>query len=41
MARKKGAHYVDNKLFLEAMKEYRKSCSKAKKEKKNKPPVSA
>ena len=39
MAKKKTEHYVDNKLFLEAMKEYRKSCNKAKKEKKNKPPV--
>ena len=35
MAKKKTEHYVDNKLFLEAMKEYRKSCNKAKKEKKN------
>ena len=40
MAKKKTEHYVDNKLFLEAMKENRKSCNKAKKEKKNKPPVS-
>ena len=39
MAKKKTEHYVDNKLFLEAMKEYRKSCNKAKREKKNKPPV--
>ena len=38
-SKKKPEHYVDNKLFLEAMKEYRKSCNKAKKEKKNKPPV--
>ena len=37
--KKKSEHYVDNKLFLEAMKEYRKSCNKAKREKKNKPPV--
>ena len=38
-SKKKPEHYVDNKLFLEAMKEYRKSCNKAKKEKRNKPPV--
>ena len=37
--KKKPEHYVDNKLFLEAMKEYRKSCNKAKREKRNKPPV--
>ena len=37
--KKKPEHYVDNKLFLEAMKEYRKSCNKAKREKQNKPPV--
>ena len=37
--KKKAEHYVDNKLFLEAMKEYRKSCNKAKREKRNKPPV--
>ena len=37
--KKKPEHYVDNKLFLEAMKEYRKSCNKAKREKKDKPPV--
>jgi len=37
--KKKPEHYVDNKMFLEAMKEYRKSCNKAKREKKNKPPV--
>ena len=29
-SKKKPEHYVDNKLFLEAMKEYRKSCNKAK-----------
>ena len=38
-SKKKPEHYVDNKLFLEAMKEYRKSCSKATREKKDKPPV--
>src|SRR5210317_2118129 len=32
-------HYVNNKEFLEAMKLYRKSVNKAKKEKKQKPPV--
>ena len=39
MAKKKTEHYVDNKKFLEAMKEYRKNCNKAKREKRNKPPV--
>ena len=38
MAAKK-EHYVNNKEFLEAMKAYRKSVNKAKKEKKEKPPV--
>ena len=38
-SKKKPEHYVDNKLFLEAMKEYRKSVSKSIKEKKDKPPV--
>ena len=37
--KKKTEHYVDNKKFLEAMKEYRKNCNKAKREKRNKPPV--
>src|SRR6056300_1164673 len=32
-------HYVNNKEFLEAMKLYRKSVNKAKREKKTKPPV--
>ena len=32
-------HYVDNKEFLEAMKGYKKSVNKAKREKKEKPPV--
>ena len=36
MAKKKTEHYVDNKKFLEAMKEYRKLCNKAKREKRNK-----
>jgi DNA-directed RNA polymerase specialized sigma subunit len=35
----KKEHYVNNKEFLEAMKLYRKSVNKAKKEKKPKPPV--
>ena len=39
MAAKK-EHYVNNKEFLEAMKAYRKSVHKAKKEKREKPPVS-
>ena len=38
MAAKK-EHYVNNKEFLEAMKAYRKSVNKAKKEKKEKPLV--
>src|SRR6056300_1353788 len=37
--KKKSQHYVNNKEFLEAMKLYRKSVNKAKKEKKQKPPV--
>ena len=39
MAAKK-EHYVNNKEFLEAMKAYKKSVNKAKREKKEKPPVS-
>ena len=39
MAAKK-EHYVNNKEFLEAMKAYRKSVNKAKREKTDKPPVS-
>ena len=39
MAKKKTEHYVDNKKFLEARKEYRKLCNKAKREKRHKPPV--
>jgi DNA-directed RNA polymerase specialized sigma24 family protein len=38
MAAKK-EHYVNNKEFLEAMKAYRKSVNKSKREKKEKPPV--
>jgi len=37
--KKKTEHYVDNKEFLEAMKEYKKLCRKAKREKQQKPPV--
>ena len=37
--RKRSEHYVNNKEFLEAMKAYRKSVNKAKREKKEKPPV--
>ena len=29
MARKKSAHYVDNKVFLEAMKEWKEQCREA------------
>ena len=35
----KKEHYVDNKAFLAAMIEYRKICTKAKKDKRDKPPV--
>ena len=34
------AHYVDNKQFLEAMKEWRSQCEKAEQEGKPQPPVS-
>ena len=37
--KKKSEHYVNNKEFLAAMVEYKKSVDKAKKEKKNKPRV--
>ena len=37
--KKKSEHYVNNAEFLEAMKGYRKAVNKAKKEKKEKPPV--
>ena len=37
--KKQKEHYVDNKLFLEAMKIYKKKCNIAKKEGKNKPVV--
>ena len=37
--KKKSEHYVNNKEFLAAMVEYRKSVNKAKREKHNKPPV--
>ena len=37
--KKKSEHYVNNKEFLAAMVEYRKSVNKAKREKRNKPPV--
>ena len=37
--KKKSEHYVNNKEFLAAMVEYRKSVNKAKREKKEKPPV--
>jgi len=38
-SRAKKEHYVNNAEFLQAMKDYRKLCNKAKKEKKPKPPV--
>src|SRR5210317_89673 len=37
--KKKSEHYVNNKEFLAAMVEYKKSVDKAKKEKRNKPRV--
>ena len=37
--KKKTEHYVDNSKFLEAMKDYKKLCRKAKREKQEKPPV--
>lgn len=37
--KKKSEHYVDNKRFLQAMIDYRKMVNKAKKDKKEKPPV--
>ena len=37
--KKKPEHYVNNKEFLQAMIDYRKSVNKAKREKRNKPPV--
>ena len=37
--KKKSEHYVNNAEFLEAMKGYRKEVNKAKKEKREKPPV--
>ena len=39
MAKQK-AHYVDNKMFLEAMKEWNEQCVKAEEEGKPKPPIS-
>ena len=37
--RKKPEHYVDNKLFLVKMVEYKRECNKAERAKKEKPPV--
>ena len=37
--KKQKEHYVNNKEFLEAMKAYKKSVNKAKREKREKPPV--
>ena len=37
--KKKSEHYVDNKRFLQAMIDYRKMVNRAKKDKKEKPPV--
>ena len=39
MARKKGAHYVDNKQFLSAMIEWKEKCKIAEKQGKENPPV--
>ena len=37
--RKKSEHYVDNKVFLQAMIEYKDRCEKAENRKRKKPPV--
>ena len=37
--RKKSEHYVDNKLFLQAMIEFKDKCAKAEKRKRKPPPV--
>ena len=37
--KKKSEHYVDNKVFLQAMIEYKDRCDKAEKRKRKKPPV--
>ena len=37
--RKRSAHYVDNKKFLQAMIEYKDKCDKAEKRKRKAPPV--
>ena len=37
--RKKSEHYVDNKVFLQAMIEYKDKCEKAENRKRKKPPV--
>ena len=37
--KKKSEHYVDNKVFLQAMIEYKDKCEKAEKRKRKKPPV--
>ena len=39
ITKKKPEHYVNNKEFLHAMIDYRKSVNKAKRLKQNKPPV--
>ena len=39
-AKKKNAHYVDNKKFLEAMKEWKEQCKEAEEAGEGKPPVS-
>ena len=40
MARKKGEHYVDNTVLLEAMIQFRESCKEARDSDKERPPVS-
>ena len=39
ITRKKSEHYVDNKVFLQSMIEYKDRCEKAEKRKRKKPPV--
>ena len=38
-AKKKPQHYVDNKKFLQALKEYKDACAAAKKAKEDKPRI--
>ena len=40
MAKKKGEHYVDNKVFFQAMVEWKETCQLAEEQEKIQPPVS-